>query len=82
MNEQVLNLLSQAIERSSITIALCFLMTNVTTILVVWLKKSKIKVSHNEESCEFHREDEQAMSVFKTFRNPKTDDKDAFRNAS
>lgn len=80
MNEQILNLISNGLEKTSLTIGFCFLITNLTTIAVCFLKRSKIKISEEKEEASWHEDDKHSMSVYKTFR--KKNDDDNFRNVS
>lgn len=80
MSDQIMGLINHGLERCSYTIAFCFLITNLTTIAVAFLKRSKIKVSEEKEEATWFEKDEHAMSVYKTFR--KKDRDDNFRNVS
>lgn len=79
MNEQVLDLIGKGLERTSLTIAFCFLLTNITTIACVFLKRSKIKISEEKEEAVWHEDDKHSVNVYKTFRNK---ERDNFRNVS
>jgi hypothetical protein len=72
LNEQVIELISHGLERSSYTICFCFAISCLTSLGVVYLSKNRI--SMDKDTAEFHPKNvDHAISFFDKFRTRKED---------
>lgn len=82
--ELVLNAVESSGTRISIVLVLLSLFSNATLIITAYIKKSRIHIDADtgSEKCEFHKEDESAMTIFKNLRTKKTDEDKNWRNVA